>query len=184
MNLKFLKTPLHKFFIIFLIQILIPINTQDELSSSSKKISTTNILLPICENSHCSQVYTSVSVYDGCYEWKAENENYISIIKEKKKGDSNKCFSKCLITTKNPNEKIITHLIAHDIISNDYFKVKIGFAQVNKISIEKNFNKIYCGEKSELHLLAHDKYGNIFSSLEGWKFKWIIISGENRWTTC
>ena len=179
MNLKFLKTPLHKFFIIFLIQILIPINTQDELSSSSKKISTTNILLPICENSHCSQVYTSVSVYDGCYEWKAENENYISIIKEKKKGDSNKCFSKCLITTKNPNEKIITHLIAHDIISNDYFKVKIGFAQVNKISIEKNFNKIYCGEKSELHVLAHDKYGNIFSSLEGWKFKWIIISGEN-----
>jgi len=114
MNLKFLKTPLHKFFIIFLIQILIPINTQDELSSSSKKISTTNILLPICENSHCSQVYTSVSVYDGCYEWKAEDPSLIQLQPIQKPEDGPNCYSEVYVYTKSKSVKEITYVTKLD----------------------------------------------------------------------
>jgi nuclear pore complex protein Nup210 len=55
----------------------------------------------------------------------------------------------------------------------------VGFSEVNSISIENNFDSINVGDIFELHVLAHDEKGNIFSSLEGWKFNWKIVSGHN-----
>ena len=179
MTKNFLKFPLNNFLFKIIFLILINKYKCDLESSSSKKISTTNILIPICENSKCSKVYVSVKAFDGCYEWKAEDENLISIISEKNKKDSKKCFSKALISAKNSNEKITTYLISHEIISNDFFRVRINFGEVKKIFIEKSFNKIFSGEKGLLKVKAYDKFGNIFSSLQGWKFKWEIKEGKN-----
>ena len=179
MSKQILKNPLKNILLNLIFLLLIIKNKCNNESSSSKKISKTNILIPICEKSKCSNVYVSVKAFDGCYEWKAEDNNLISITPEKKRKDSEKCFSKCLISSKNSNEKITTYLISHEIITNDYFRVRINFGEVKNIIIEKNFNKIFTGEKGLLKVKAYDKFGNIFSSLQGWKFKWEIIKGKN-----
>ena len=156
MSKQILKNPLKNILLNLIFLLLIIKNKCNNESSSSKKISKTNILIPICEKSKCSNVYVSVKAFDGCYEWKAEDNNLISIIPEKKRKDSEKCFSKCLISSKNSNEKITTYLISHEIITNDYFRVRINFGEVKNIIIEKNFNKIFTGEKGLLKVKAYD----------------------------
>ena len=70
------------------------------------------------------------------------------------------------IYTKTKSTKDITYVIAKDKKTNEYFKCKVGFGEISKISIEKNFDTINVGDIFELHVLAHDDRGNIFSSLE------------------
>ena len=180
---KFLNNPkifLSKknIFLLLFLSLISQIFTQEK-DSSQKQISKVNLLLPICQKSLCNNVYAKLIAFNGCYDWKADDPNLVSIEKIQKPGDPSNCFSEVYVFPKSKSTKEITYVSAKDRNSNEIFKCKVGFAEVNKISIENNFDYINIGDVFELHVLAHDEKGNIFSSLEGWKFNWKIISGHN-----
>ena len=167
-------------------QILILINNigfslqiDETQNHSLRKISKVNLLLPICPKSNCNEIYAKLIAYNGCYEWKAEDPSLIQLKPIRKPEDDKNCYSEVYVYTKTKSPKEITYVTAKDKKTNEYFKCKVGFAEVSKISIEKNFDSINVGDVFELHVLAHDNRGNIFSSLEGWKFNWKILKGYN-----
>ena len=174
---KFLPYHLSLFLIIALI--IFPISHQLEKDSSLKQISKVNLLLPICQKTLCNQVYAKLIAYNGCYDWHTDDPNLVQLEKIQKPNDPNNCFSEVYVYTKSKSVKDITYVSAKDRYSNEIFKCKVGFSEVKTISIENNFDSINVGDVFELHVLAHDEKGNIFSSLEGWKFNWKIISGHN-----
>ena len=178
---SFKKGKLSKFIQFFIVLILLQNSFQNdnEPNTTIRKISKVNLLLPICPKTNCNGVYAKLIAYNGCYEWKAEDPSLIQIEPIHKPEDNYNCFSEVYIYTKSKSTKEITYVTAKDKKTNEYFKCKIGFAEVSKISIEKNFDTINVGEIFELHVLAHDDRGNIFSSLEGWKFNWKILNGHN-----
>ena len=175
-KLNFLKL-FQILFILMNIQYSSQINTDPNYTL--RKISKVNLLLPICPKSNCNEVYAILKAYNGCYEWKADDPSLIQLQPIKKPEDSRNCFSEVYVYTKTKSVKDITYVTAKDKKTNEYFKCKVGFAEVSKLSIEKNFDTINVGDVFELHVLAHDEHGNIFSSLEGWKFNWKILSGHN-----
>ena len=124
-------------------------------------------------------MYAKLIAFNGCYDWRTDDPNLVQLEKIQKPSDSSGCFSEIYVYTKSNSVKEITYVSAKDRNSNEVFKCKVGFAEVNSISIENNFDSINVGDIFELHVLAHDDRGNIFSSLEGWKFNWKIISGHN-----
>ena len=175
------KWSLLKIIQIFMLLILIQNSTQQdsEFNGSIRKISKVNLLLPICPNTNCNEVYSKLVAYNGCYEWRVEDPSLIQIQPIQRPEDGNNCYSEAYVYTKSKSVKEITYVTAKDKKTNEYFKCKVGFGEVSKISIEKNFDTINVGDVFELHVLAHDDRGNIFSSLEGWKFNWKILSGHN-----
>ena len=175
---KMKKYPIFQI-LLFLILLQNSFQLETEQNTSIKKISKVNLLLPICPNSNCKEVYAKLIAYNGCYEWKVEDPSLLQIQPIQKQGDNLGCFSEVYVYTKSKSQKEITYVTAKDKKTNEYFKCKVGFGEVSKISIEKNFDTINVGDIFELHVLAHDERGNIFSSLEGWKFNWKILSGHN-----
>ena len=127
----------------------------------------------------CNQVYAKLVAFNGCYDWRTEDPNLVQIEKIQRPNEPTGCFSEVYVYTKSKSVKEITYVSAKDRNTNEIFKCKVGFAEVNSISLENNFDSINIGDIFELHVLAHDDKGNIFSSLEGWKFNWKIISGHN-----
>ena len=169
---------LQNIFILFIFFTLINIiNTQPD--TNQKKISNVNLLLPICTKSKCNPVYGKLQAFNGCYEWKTDNPKILELLPQQKNDDEYGCYSEVLITSKTQNLKDITYITAKDKKTKETFKCKIEFGEVDKISIEKNFDSLNVGDMSELHVLARDKKGNIFSSLEGWKFYWHIKKGHS-----
>ena len=158
---------------------LLPLSYQLEKDSSAKQISKVNLLLPICQKTLCNQVYAKLIAYNGCFDWRTDDPNLVQLEKIQKPTDPPNCFSEVYVYTKSKSVKEITYVSAKDRYSNEIFKCKVGFSEVKSISIENNFDSINIGDIFELHVLAHDEKGNIFSSLEGWKFNWKIISGHN-----
>ena len=173
------SSSLKKSLLLILFLSLISLIINQERDSSSKQISKVNLLLPICQRSLCNNVYAKLIAFNGCYDWKTDDPNLIQIEKIQKPSDPSNCFSEVYVFPKSKSIKEITYVSAKDRYSNEVFKCKVGFAEVDKISIENNFDSINVGDVFELHVLAHDEKGNIFSSLEGWKFNWKIISGHN-----
>ena len=170
-----------KFIQLFILLIIFQISSQleTEQNTSIKKISKVNLLLPICPKSNCNEVYAKLIAYNGCYEWKSEDPSLVQIQPIQKQEDSPGCYSEVYVYPKSKSTKEITFVTAKDKKTNEYFKCKVGFGEVTKISIEKNFDVINVDDIFELHVLAHDERGNIFSSLEGWKFNWRILNGHN-----
>jgi len=170
-----------KFFqiLILIISIGFSLQVDESQNNSQRKISKVNLLLPICPKSNCNEIYAKLIAYNGCYEWKAEDPSLIQLKPIRKPEDDKNCYSEVYVYTKSKSVKEITYVTAKDKKTNEYFKCKVGFAEVSKISIEKNFDTINVGDVFELHVLAHDNRGNIFSSLEGWKFNWKILKGHN-----
>ena len=166
-------------FFLMISLILIPLSFQLEKDSSIKQISKVNLLLPICQKTLCNQVYAKLIAYNGCYDWRTDDPNLVQLEKIQKPNDPANCYSEVYVYTKSKSVKEITYVSAKDRYSNEIFKCKVGFSEVNSISIENNFDYINVGDIFELHVLAHDEKGNIFSSLEGWKFNWKIVSGHN-----
>ena len=175
------KESLFKLFQVFMLFILLQYSSQAEPNPdvSIKKISKVNLLLPICQKSNCNEVYAKLVAYNGCYEWKTEDPSLVQIQPIQKPEDDKNCYSEAYVYTKAKSTKDITFVSAKDKKTNEYFKCKVGFGEISRISIEKNFDTINVGDIFELHVLAHDDRGNIFSSLEGWKFNWKIIKGHN-----
>ena len=180
-----LKTHLSKKFkfskniFIFLLLVVLPLSISSDKDTTQKQISKVNLLLPICQRAICSQVYAKLIAFNGCYDWKTDDPNLVQLEKIQKPSDPSGCYSEVYVYTKSTSVKEITYVSAKDRNSNEIFKCKVGFAEVKSISIENNFDSINVGDIFELHVLAHDDRGNIFSSLEGWKFNWKIISGHN-----
>ena len=164
---------------LILVLFLLPLSYQLEKDSSAKQISKVNLLLPICQKTLCNQVYAKLIAYNGCFDWRTDDPNLVQLEKIQKPSDPPNCFSEVYVYTKSKSVKEITYVSAKDRYSNEIFKCKVGFSEVKSISIENNFDSINIGDIFELHVLAHDEKGNIFSSLEGWKFNWKIISGHN-----
>ena len=175
MNISSSKHSFYVYFVLLLISFLATASAENV-----KKISTMNILLPICAHTTCKPVFAKVTGEGGCFDWYPENPNLLSIHKIRKPTDNSDCYSKVLISPLTTNVNEITYLIARDKDSNEEFKVKVGFAELYKLSIEKNFDLMNVGELFELHVQAHDKRGNLFTSLEGWSFNWKITVGADK----
>ena len=175
MNISSSKHSFYVYFVLLLISFLATAS-----AVNVKKISTMNILLPICAHTTCKPVFAKVTGEGGCFDWYPENPNLLSIHKIRKPTDNSDCYSKVLISPLTTNVNEITYLIARDKDSNEEFKVKVGFAELYKLSIEKNFDLMNVGELFELHVQAHDKRGNLFTSLEGWSFNWKITVGADK----
>ena len=135
---SFKKGKLSKFIQFFIVLILLQNSFQNdnEPNTTIRKISKVNLLLPICPKTNCNGVYAKLIAYNGCYEWKAEDPSLIQIEPIHKPEDNYNCFSEVYIYTKSKSTKEITYVTAKDKKTNEYFKCKIGFAEVSKISIE------------------------------------------------
>ena len=168
-----------KYFFLFLVISLIQCASQQEKDSSMRQISKVNLLLPICQKTTCSNVFAKLIAFNGCYDWKTDDPNLVQLEKIQKPSDPSGCYSEVYVYTKSKSIKEITYVSAKERHTHEVFKCKVGFAEVSTISIENNFDSINVGDIFELNVLAHDDRGNIFSSLEGWKFNWKIISGHN-----
>ena len=180
------KLPLlfKKSLIILLFSNLISLNICEEYSKHKKKISTVNSFLPICdEKLNCNRVYELVSAYGGCFDWFAKNETLLTVEKIHKENEKTNCFSSVYISPKLKIEHEFTYLIAKDKNSNENnlensFKCQVTFGKISEISIEKNFDYMLVDNIYEIYVQAKDHKKNLFTSLEGFKFKWTINKGK------
>ena len=161
-----------------LIITLIVINgnyTLDNIDGKAR-ISDLNVKLPICKEQqsiNCSKVYYKVKGFNGCYEWSIENgmNDLVSLenISKKKNKD---CYKAVISTKINYDPKTVVYLTAFEKQTKQYFKVKIGFGYIAKISIHKRFDSMNVGDTVELSISAKDDHNNTFSSVEGLVFDW------------
>ena len=171
-----------KHFIFFLLfSNLISLKICEDLSKK-KKISTMNSLLPICDNNQCNSVYELVSAFGGCFDWYVENNTLLQLEKIQTENDPPNCYSLVYISPKKNIEFEMTHLIAKEKNSNDNlensFKCQVTFRKISEITIEKNFDFMIVDNVNEIYVQAKDNKGNLFTSLEGFKFKWKIKEGK------
>lgn len=139
------------------------------------RISEVNVKLPICRSkleSECRTVYYRLKGFDGCFDWElSENGNLLKL--ENLPTKQNKNCHKALISTKiNYDPQTFAYITAIDKGTGYKFKIKVGFALIEKISVSKRFNSMNVGDSLELGVVAKDKNNNTFSSVEGLRFNW------------
>ena len=62
--------------------------------------------------------------------------------------------------------------------SNTVLTAQIKVAKINRIEIFTRFRQVSTGDQINLQALAYDVEGNVFSSLDGLRFEWLVISGN------
>lgn len=166
--------------------------------SIKHKVSTVNILFPLCEiplNSKeiCPEIVYSVKGYNACYLWSFQSgysgglfttiKNEIKIIGNENNGcvDEIKLVSvvKSHYFGKDVSADDHLWLVATDPSSNHQTKIRIGFSTINSIAITKRFDVINVDEITELDLIAFDEKNNQFSTLEGLTFNWNFKEKSN-----
>lgn len=186
-----------KFFFLFLITNFSILVNADSL----QKVSTLNVLLPICEKgetikeNNCENIYYNIKAYNGCYKWEFEDssfyikvKNNVEVIMNTNESNNSSsdiknktdCFNDIYLKSNShyfPDiENQVLYLIATDAITNKRFNIRVGFAKIDSIHITKRFDSINVEELVELNLQAFDSKGNMFSSLEGLEFKWSFVN--------
>lgn len=160
-----------------------------------QKISDVNVLLPYCESKNCKAVNYKITAFNGCYNWKFSNnisnisnnniENLRIIpVKSSLNTENSNCNNEIIISSKvklennnMPEEYVWIQSV--DLYSNKVFSCKVGFSRISNLKITKRFDVINVNEIIELDLQAFDINNNVFSSLEGYTFKWIVNTEYN-----
>ena len=115
----------------------------------NQKVSTLNVLFPICISPKCLVVY-QINAFNGCYKWNFENtpllssiQNHLKIIKSDEEcNEKIELQSTVNQTFLNLNLEEHLWLIPTDINTGKQFKIRVGFSILTKISITKRFDII------------------------------------------
>ena len=69
-------------------------------------------------------------------------------------------------------------LTAKDLSSQTVLTAQIKIAKIQKIEIFSRFRLVNTRDRAHLEVRAYDEEGNVFSSLDGFRFKWDVESGS------
>jgi hypothetical protein len=152
----------------------------DLFGEGSKQLSEINFLIPIdpCKGAkNCRKAYQTVVAYHGCYEWKISHPNLIDV--QPVPGQSHpECTNVVRISSVQPREtKSVIWLTAKDKRSGQALTAAVTVGKVARLEIFARFRQIPKGDRQRLHVRGYDDEGNIFSTLDGFRFDWSEVSG-------
>lgn len=65
-----------------------------------------------------------------------------------------------------------------NVASQTVLTAQIKIAKIQKIEIFSRFRLVNTRDRAHLEVRAYDEEGNVFSSLDGFRFKWDVESGS------
>lgn len=147
----------------------------------NQKLNTLNVLMPpLPDTGNWREVNYELEAYQGCFEWKADFKNLLTLDDHLSEEGNENCHNKA---TLNILSKIsisnILWITAFDKITGQTIKVETRISQIAKVEILTKHRTIDIGDTQVIEIIGFDKEGNSFSTLNGIKFKWTIISPSN-----
>lgn len=149
--------------------------------SGQKEISEMNLLLPVslCSSSNpleCRTAKHELFASNGCYTWDISHPHMISMTPGKVRGD---CVDSVILEPLlNRESKTLIWITAKDKNSGQILESQAQIAMLNRLAININYRHLYINDKKHIDVVAYDDQGNIFSGLDGFRFDWTIITGQ------
>ena len=140
---------------------------------TDRTIDTLNLLLPLSPEIHTSY---PLAASNGCYQWTSSNPNIISLTPHKTGSQHNTdCFNSA--TAKVETSTAFggaVWLMAKDRLTGHLLKCEARVAHINRLGILTRLRTIYVEDFETLEVVGYDKEGNVFNSLEGFRFFWEV----------
>lgn len=144
-----------------------------------RSLSEVNILLPVHKCKDCRRAYHMVAAYNGCYQWKLSRDQLIDL-KEYRSESHPECANVVELSAASPNVyRQPVWLTARDLRTQQVLRAEVRVAEVASIAVAQRFDHIGVGDPHKLEVKAYDQAGNSFSTVEGFMFDWITLSGHD-----
>ena len=161
-----------------------------------RRISDVYLLLPQTMHAPSSKhVQYKIQAYEGCYQWSTANSKIVALSQvpgpilvfdpdspypsSERSSEGMTCFPEAVLkpisTVESPPVTLIT---ATDLLNQDSLKCEVKLSKIRKLEILTTVKSFRVQDYQTLIAQAYDEEGNVFSSLEGLRFKWQIVNGN------
>lgn len=150
-------------------------------SKGARNINHLNLLLPALGKTSGRHIEHHLEAFNGCYEWSSSHPEILEVVEVAESGPDS-CHSKATVRVKAEHEYSNTVWItARDKRSlrpypdsGDVLKCESRVAEIKRIEILTKLRVIDVDNYEVFELIAYDKSGNSFTTLEGVRFEWAI----------
>ncbi|XP_073514049.1 nuclear pore membrane glycoprotein 210-like [Phyllobates terribilis] len=145
-------------------------------TTEASKLSVPKVLLPFFPG---LEVPYTIEAGEGCYTWYVHHPEIISVtpIFENNTLCSQKAVLKC--KSEQPKRQT-TVVIAKEIVTGQVLRCDVIVDLIVTLEIESRTRELYVDDAPvELTVAGLDKEGNIFSSLDGISFQWMVMMDES-----
>jgi hypothetical protein len=126
----------------------------------------------------CRKAYHTVVAYNGCYQWKISHESLVEMSPIPSLSHP-ECSNIVEVSSAAPREfSQAIWLSGHDLRTHRSLRAEIRVARIHRLEIFSRSRQFSRGDNQHIEVRAVDAEGNSFSSQEGFKFDWTILSGH------
>lgn len=165
---------------------------------AKRKISDVYLLLPQTLNSpNARHVKYTIQAYEGCYKWTTANSKVVAVTQltsECFSFDSDcqnpalvrefqglECYPGALLepvaVVEHPPITLITAI--DQTSRGESLKCEVKVGRISRLEILTTVKSFRVLDNQKLYAQAYDDEGNVFSGLEGLRFRWHIVTGES-----
>ncbi|XP_075181549.1 nuclear pore membrane glycoprotein 210-like [Anomaloglossus baeobatrachus] len=146
------------------------------LTTEASKLSVPKVLLPFFPG---LEVPFTIEAGGGCYTWNVHHPEIISVIPIFE--NDTLCSQKAVLSSKSEQPKRqTTVVIAEEIVTGQVLRCDVIVDLIVTLEIESRTRELYVDDAPvELTVAGLDKEGNVFSSLAGISFQWMVMMDES-----
>ncbi|KAM4017480.1 nuclear pore membrane glycoprotein 210-like [Anomaloglossus baeobatrachus] len=146
------------------------------LTTEASKLSVPKVLLPFFPG---LEVPFTIEAGGGCYTWNVHHPEIISVTPIFE--NDTLCSQKAVLSSKSEQPKRqTTVVIAEEIVTGQVLRCDVIVDLIVTLEIESRTRELYVDDAPvELTVAGMDKEGNVFSSLAGISFQWMVMMDES-----
>ncbi|XP_013110354.2 nuclear pore membrane glycoprotein 210 [Stomoxys calcitrans] len=143
--------------------------------TEATKLNFPRVLLPIFDK--ISINFTLQVSEKGCYKWTSSRQDLILITPLYEDAD-NECSFEATVTVLTRERRRNTAIVlAENVATGDSLRCDVILDVIDRLGVETTTRQLYLEEAPETFVLhAEDTQGNVFTTLEGVEFSWVISS--------
>ncbi|CAG9312231.1 NUP210 [Blepharisma stoltei] len=167
-------------------------------NAGTRKISDVYLLLPQTLHApNARHVHYKIQAYEGCYRWSTANPKVVALTEipggilpmNSEGSDTNlmrdsygkNCYPESVLepvaTVDRPPVTLVT--AADQLNNGQILKCEVKVEKIVRLEILTTVKSFRVQDHQRLLAQAYDAEGNVFSSLEGLRFRWQIVSGSD-----
>ncbi|XP_061397212.1 nuclear pore membrane glycoprotein 210 [Musca vetustissima] len=147
-----------------------------EKVTEATKLNFPRVLLPIFDK--ISINFTLQVSEKGCYKWTSSRQDLILITPLYEDADETECSYEATVTVLTRERRRNTAIVlAENVATGDSLRCDVILDVIDRLGVETTTRQLYLEEAPETFVLhAEDTQGNVFTTLEGVEFNWVISS--------
>eukprot|EP00927_Polykrikos_kofoidii_P048648 TRINITY_DN42897_c0_g1_i1.p1 TRINITY_DN42897_c0_g1~~TRINITY_DN42897_c0_g1_i1.p1 ORF type:complete len:1505 (-),score=208.77 TRINITY_DN42897_c0_g1_i1:175-4620(-) len=115
-----------------------------------------------------------INLCGGCYDWKSQDENLIRVeLPEPRPACVSSVVLASIAENVHGDERVA---VTATPPTGEPLNFYVHLAPITRIEVETRVRRMFVDEEEELTVMAYDRWGSVFSSLEGIEFSWNLGS--------